>query len=123
MALPEQPGCTRSRAVPVDFHHCPSAKKPGKNGDRLPTPEQIRKSDKYSWVPVKAWAAGKEHVFNVKVIHDCLWRSAGQNHNLQVVVIKPLGYRFTKKSKILYREPAYLICTDKNLDLERLLQA
>jgi hypothetical protein len=30
MALPEHPGRARSRAVPVDFHHCPTAKKPGK---------------------------------------------------------------------------------------------
>jgi hypothetical protein len=40
-----------------------------------------------------------------------------------LVVIRPLGYRLTIKSKILYREPAYLICTDNKLDLEKLIQA
>ncbi len=45
-----------------------------------------------------------------------------QKHNLQLVVIRPLGYRLTKTSKILYREPAYLICTDNNLSIEKLLQ-
>lgn len=214
MALPEHQGCSQSRAVPIDFHHCPTVKKPDRTaqeqdwtsykeqqrklklskqgserltqlrnsldmqgvtnkrlvvsvdgsytneevlkhlpervtligrirkdtklfakpetqpdfgrkrvyGDRIPTPEQIRQSDQYPWQEVNAWAAGKEHKFNVKVIKDVMWRSAGPKHNLQLVVIRPLGYRLTKSSKILYREPAYLICTDNELRIENLLQ-
>ncbi len=215
MALPDHQGCSQSRAIPIDFHHCPTVKKPRQSaeeqdwknykeqqrklklskqgserlkllrdsldeqgvnekqlivsvdgsytneevlkhlppgvtligrirkdtklyalpekqpsfgrkrvyGDRLPTPEEIRQSDQYPWQEVNAWAAGKEHKFNVKVIKNTLWRSAGQKHKLQLVVIRPLGYRLTKSSKILYREPAYLICTDNELDIEKLLQA
>jgi hypothetical protein len=214
MALPDHQGCCQSRAIPIDFHHCPTVKKPGRTacqqdwtnykeqqrklklsiqgserleqlryaldkqgvgdkqlvvsvdgsytneevlkhlpervtligrirkdtklynkpetqpdfgrkrvyGDRLPTPEQVRQSDQYPWQEVNAWAAGKEHTFNVKVIKDVMWRSAGQKHNLQLVVIRPLGYRLTKSSKMLYREPAYLICTDNELQIENLLQ-
>lgn len=214
LALPDHQGCCQSRAIPIDFHHCPTVKKPGRTacqqdwtnynegqrklklsmqgserltglrhaldkqgvadkqlvvsvdgsytneevlkhlpervtligrvrkdtklyakpekqpdlgrkrvyGDRLPTPEQVRQTDQYPWQEVKAWAAGKEHNFNVKVIKDVMWRSAGQKHNLQLVVIRPLGYRLTKSSKMLYREPAYLICTDNELRIEDLLQ-
>lgn len=214
MALPDHQGCSQSRAIPIDFHHCPTVKKPRKSddeqhwknyreqqrklklsrqgserlkllrteldkqgvkekqlivsvdgsytnnevlknlpervtligrirkdtklyvgpdkqpdvgrkrvyGDRLPTPEQIRQSDLYSWQEVNAWAAGKEHKFNVKVVKNTRWRSAGLKHNLQLVVIRPLGYRLTKSSKMLYREPAYLICTDNELRVEKLLQ-
>jgi len=92
-------------------------------GDQLPTPEQIRQSDDYKWQKVKAWAAGKPHHFNVKIIDDVRWKSAGENHNLKLVVIRPLGYRLTKGSKMLYRKPAYLICTDTELDIQTLLQA
>jgi hypothetical protein len=215
MALPDQNTCSQSRAIPIDFHHCPTPKKPRKTdgsqewnhykeqqrklklskqgcerivklrsaldkqgmkerelivcvdgsytneevlkhlpervtligrirkdtklyalpdnqlskgrkrvyGDKLPTPEEVRQSEDYSWHAVKAWAAGKEHSFNVKVITDTLWRSAGQRHLLQLVVIRPLGYRLSKSSKMLYREPAYLICTDNDLAIEKLLQA
>lgn len=215
MALPDHQGCSRSRAIPVDFHHCPTVKKPRKTaeeedwtdykeqqrklklskqgsdrlkalraaldiqgvsgkqlivsvdgsytnaevlknlpegvtlvgrirkdtklymapeqqpskgrrrvyGDRLPTPEQVRQSDQYPWQEVKAWAAGKEHLFNVKLVKNTWWRSAGQKHNLQLVVIRPLGYRLSKSAKMLYREPAYLICTDNDLSIEKLLQA
>lgn len=215
MALPDRPGCSQSRAIPVDFHHCPTAKRPRKKddaecwenyreqqkklklskkgaerlnelrsrlningavqkqlivsvdgsytnepvlkklvegisligrirkdtklfatavhqpgvgrkkvyGDKLPTPEEIRQSEDYPWQEVNAWVAGKMHTFNVKVIRGLKWKSAGQNHTLQLVVIRPLGYRLTKASKRIYRDPAYLICTDNDLDIQKLLQA
>jgi hypothetical protein len=215
MALPNQKGITQSRAVPVDFYHCPTAVKPGKKatqtqqdhykeqqkqlnlsikgveriknlrdsldqneardkelylsvdgsytnnnvlknlpervtligrirkdtrlhklpehskhtgrkkiyGDQIPTPEEIRKSDDIKWQNVKGWAAGKEHTFHVKIVKNLRWEKAGGNHNLQLVIIRPLRYRLTKSSRLLYREPAYLICTDTNLDIGKLLQA
>ena len=215
MALPHGPGLSQSRAIPVDFHHCPTVKKPKKSdseqdwkqyrekqskaklsrqgvnricvlreeldaqgvqdkqllisvdgsyanatvlkslpdrvtligrirkdtklykfpehssgvgrnrvyGERLPTPEQIRQSDEYPWQQVECWAAGKTHSFDVKILKDVRWRSAGGQHDLQLVVIRPLGYRLTKKSRILYRQPAYLICTDVELNIDKLLQA
>ena len=42
---------------------------------------------------------------------------------MQLVVVAPLGYRLRKNSKLLYRKPAYLICTDSQLAIEALLQA
>lgn len=214
ISLPEGPGTFRSRAIPVDFHHCPPVKKPktfddpsawsnyremkkkarlsqigceridqlrkdldqqgaaerqlvisvdgsytnetviknlpdnttligrvrkdcrlhelpdlregvGRNrvyGKYLPTPEQIRQSEDYPWQQVEAWAAGKTHTFCVKVIKNVRWRKAGAK-NLQLIIIRPLGYRLTKKSRMLYRQPAYLICTDPDLDIKQLLQA
>lgn len=215
MALPGGEFNCQSRAIPIDFHHCPTVKKPGKDadelqvnqfkeqkkiarlskqgalrieslrkqlddqgikektlyvsvdgsysnatvlkslpartvligrirkdtklygfpiqgqqtgrkkvyGDRLPIPEQIRQEDQAPWQLVKAWASGKSHDFKVKVVRNTRWRSAGENHDLQLVIIKPLAYRLTANSKLLYREPAYLICTDNNLSIEKLIQA
>ena len=215
MALPGQEGNCQSKAIPVDFYHCPTVKKPGKlaephqvqsfkeqqrvaklsnqgslriqelrnkldvqgaekrqlvlsvdgsytnrtvlkslpkgvtligrirkdtklyllpnqqsgagrkklYGQQLPTPEQIRQSDQFPWQKVRAWAAGKLHDFDVKIIRDVRWRAAGKIHDMQLVVIRPLGYRLTKNSKMLYRQPAYLLCTDGNLNLDKLLQA
>jgi hypothetical protein len=214
LALPDGEGPCQSRSVPVDFHHCPTLKKPGhkateqeiqeykkerkrvnlsmqgkerikalrknldeqghekeelvisvdgsytngtvlKNlppkttligrirkdvslhslpdqttgagrkrvyGEKLPTPEQIRQSDEYHWQKVEAWAAGRRHDFNVKVVKDAKWRKAGGMHTMQIVVIRPLSYRLTKSSKLLYREPAYLVCTDNGMDIKQLLQ-
>lgn len=91
-------------------------------GEQLPTPEQIRQSKEYPWMEVTAYAAGKLHHFNLKVVRDIRWRKAGKQ-NLQLVVIRPLAYRLTKNSKLLYRKPAYLICTDPDMKVDQLLQA
>jgi len=91
-------------------------------GDQLPTPEQIRQSDDIPWQTLNAWSAGKSHNFNVKVVKNIRWRAAGKKI-LQMVVIRPLAYRLTKNSKLLYRQPAYLICTDNNMPAEKLVQA
>jgi hypothetical protein len=93
-----------------------------KYGQQIPTPEEIRKSDDIPWQEVKAWAAGKEHTFNVKIVKDLRWEKAGEK-NLQLVVIRPLHYKLTLNSRFIYREPAYLICTDNDLDIGKLLQA
>lgn len=45
-----------------------------------------------------------------------MWRAAGAHHVLQLIVIAPLAYRLRKGSKVLYRQPAFLLCTDENLD-------
>lgn len=91
-------------------------------GEALPTPEQVRKSDLFEWQSVNAFAAGKYHDFDVKVVKDILWKKAGKDHRLCLIVIRPLSYRLTKKSKLLYRQPAYLICTDNNMDIQKALQ-
>jgi hypothetical protein len=41
---------------------------------------------------------------------------------VRVVVIAPVSYRLRQGSKLLYRPPAYLICTDPDLPLEPLVQ-
>lgn len=42
---------------------------------------------------------------------------------LLLVVIKPLGYRLRAGSKLLYRQLAFLVRTDVNLDLQLLVQS
>lgn len=91
-------------------------------GQLLQTPEKMRKDDKIPWQEVRAFAAGKSHLFNVKIIKNVRWRASGENI-VQLIIIRPLAYKLTKKSRLLYRKPAYLICTDPNLGIEELLQA
>ncbi len=107
------------------LHKLPETNTKGRKrvyGEQLPTPEQIRQSEDYEWQEVKAWAAGKVHTFNIKTVAQLRWRKSGPK-DLRLVVIRPVGYRLTKSSRLLYREPAYLICTSTELCLEKLLQA
>lgn len=91
-------------------------------GEPLPTPEAIRKDETIPWTTVTAWAAGKTHAFRIKTVAPVRWRGAGEQ-NLRLVVIAPLQYRLSKHSRILYRQPAYLVCTDPDLPLQTLIQA
>lgn len=93
-----------------------------KYGPGAPTPEELRQDDQIPYRRVRAFAAGKVHDFKIKTIGPLRWRKAGGDMNLQLVIIAPLGYRLTKRSKLLYRKPAYLICTDPDLPIEQLLQ-
>ena len=86
-------------------------------------PENIRKDESIPWKKVKGWAAGKVHEFKVKIVKGIKWRKAGKGHLMQLVIIAPLGYRKKEGGKLLYRQPAFLICTDNNLDIAKLLQA
>jgi len=91
-------------------------------GQRAPTPDQLRQDEAVPWQEVAAFAAGKVHSFRVKTLCPLLWKTAGADQPLRLMVIAPVGYRLRKNSKLLYRQPAHLICTDVNLPLALLLQ-
>ena len=93
-----------------------------KYGQQAPTPEQLRQDPTVPWQTVKAFGAGKMHTFRVKTRTPLLWKKAGPDSSLRLVVIAPVGYRPRKGSKLLYRQPAYLICTDPDLPLDQLIQ-
>ncbi len=92
-------------------------------GERAQTPEQIRVDPNLSWQSVKVHASGRVHDCDVKEVGSLLWKKAGPNMPLRVIVIRPLGYRLTQSGRLLYRQPAFLVCTDPNLPLEQLVQA
>jgi hypothetical protein len=91
-------------------------------GPPAPTPEQLRQDEAVPWQEVTAFAAGQVHTFRVKTIAPLRWKAGGADRALRLVVIAPVGYRLRKNSRLLYRQPAYLICTDVDLPLAWLLQ-
>ena len=101
----------------------PRGGRPRFYGQRLPTPEQIRQDDAIPWQTVTAHATGRRHDFRIKTVAPLRWRATGGTRDLRLMVIAPLGYRLTQGGKLLYRRPAYLICTDPTLPLTQVLQA
>lgn len=91
-------------------------------GDAAPTPEALLKDDTIAWSHVEVWASGKHHLCEYKTISSIQWRKAGAHRLLRLIVIRPLGYRLTAQSRLLYRQPAYLICTDPILPLQSVIQ-
>jgi len=91
-------------------------------GDSLPTPEQVRQDESVPWQKITAFAAGKYHEFDIKTMTPVRWKSS-KNRDVLIVIIRPIAYRPRKGAKLLYRDPAYLICTDTQMSLEQLVQA
>lgn len=92
-------------------------------GPQAPTPQQILQDDSIPVIRIRCFAAGQLREIPVKVYGPVYWRKAGVAVPLLLVVIKPLGYRLRIGSKLLYRQPAFLVCTDVNLDLQLLVQS
>jgi hypothetical protein len=97
--------------------------RPRKYGVKAPTPKEVLSDESIPFQEVPCFAVGEIRNFKVKVSSPVFWRKAGHDKPLLLVVIKPVGYRLRKGSKLLYREPAFLICTDPKLDLKTLVQA
>lgn len=93
-----------------------------KYGARCPTPEQLLKDATHPWQSVSAYAAGKHYEFRVKTLAPIYSPMDKAARPLRLVVIEPVPYRRSKSSKLERREPAFLICTDLDLPLERLVQ-
>jgi hypothetical protein len=87
-----------------------------------PTPDQIRQDETTPWQQVRIHAAGADHLCRVKAVDDVLWTPAGPGRRLRLVVIAPLAYRPRQGARMLYRDPAFLICTDPLLPIEQIVQ-
>lgn len=94
-----------------------------KYGDALPKPKEILADDAFPWLETAIHGAGKLHDLRYKVVDNVLWRSGTRVRPLRLIVIAPLRYRRTQKSRLLYREPAYLLSTDLTTSAATLIQA
>jgi hypothetical protein len=97
--------------------------RPRKYGIKAPIPKEILSDDSVPFQQVPCFAVGEMRNFKVKAFGPVFWSKAGPDKPLLLVVVNPVGYRLRKGSKLLYREPAFLICTDPTLDLKTLVQA
>lgn len=51
-----------------------------------------------------------------------LWKTGAKEKPVRLLVIEPLAYRTRKKSKLQYKDPAYLVMLDINYSIEDVLQ-
>lgn len=108
--------------LPQQLSSTPHPGRPRHYGAPAPTPEQVRADETKPWITLEISISGAPHQMRVKHLGPVLWRTAGLAHVLQLIVIAPLTYRLRKNSKVLYRQPAFLLATDPHLDLSSLVQ-
>lgn len=119
-------GRVRSDAT---LHHVPPPRAAGEKGRprryavETVTPDQVRLDGAVPWETMPVYAAGAMHTLRYKVVKPLLWRTCGPDRPLTLVVIKPLTYRLSRSSRLLYRHPAFLICTDPLASPEAIIKA
>jgi hypothetical protein len=125
--LPENTVVVGRIRADAKLYYLPPVSAGGKGRPRIygataPTPEQLRQDETIRWQKITVWIGGVERPIRVKTSGPLRWRAAGDAQNLKLLVIAPLKYRTSPSGKLLYRKPAYLICTDPSADTASIVQ-
>jgi hypothetical protein len=125
-ALPENTILVGRIRADAKLYHLPE-QQPDKGrhrvyGKQAPTPEQLRQDQTIPWQRIEVFFGGAVRELRVKHVKMLRWRTAGEHHLLQLLVLAPTPYRLSKNSNALYRQPAYLICTDPDAALHDVIQ-
>jgi DDE superfamily endonuclease len=87
------------------------------------SPESVRQDESIPWQKGSFFHGGAYHELRYKEITQILWRKGGARRPLRLIVIAPTGYRLHHQGRLLYRQPAYLLCTDLKSPVESLIAA
>jgi len=94
-----------------------------KYAEDLPTPEQVLRDPDIPFQTMTVYISGRRRRICYKTIAPVCWPGVTLDRPIRLIVIRPVGYRLRKGSKLLYREPAYLICTDPEIPVESCIEA
>ena len=89
--------------------------------DKKFTPEEIRKDEQIKWKKEDFFYGGEWRCIRYKEVNGVLWQRGCQRKQLRLIVLAPLPY--VRGGRRNYRQPAYLLCTDTNGPIGKLIQA
>lgn len=90
-------------------------------GDLKFSPEDLRKDPAVDWQKASFFYGGQWRQMRYKTVLKVLWQYGTKRKPLRLIVPAPLPY--VRGGKRNYRNPAYLLTTNLNLDVEILIQA
>jgi hypothetical protein len=85
------------------------------------TPEQVRQDQAVAWQCSPLWPGGKRRKLRYKEVDWVLWQSGAGRRPLRLLVVAPVPYRRTPRSRLSYRRSAYLLTTDRSTPARQLL--
>ena len=94
-----------------------------KYGSDLPTPLQYLQDANLPWQSMNVFVAGQVRTLHYKEVPRLCWPKVTQDRQMRLILIQAPGYRLRKGSKLLYREPAFLITTDLTTPAAELIAA
>jgi len=87
------------------------------------TPEGVRQDPERPWQSGCFYVGGRAHPIRFKEVREVLWQNGSRRRFLRLIVLAPTGYRLHLKGKLLYRQPAYILSTDLNSPVQKLIIA
>jgi hypothetical protein len=82
----------------------------------------VRHDQTIPWQTTKIFYGGRRRKIRYKALSYLLWQRGGRTRPLRLLVIAPTPYRKRQSARWYYRDPAYLLCTDRTSAPRRLLQ-
>jgi hypothetical protein len=86
-------------------------------------PDGVRQDETIPWQEGSFFHGGAFHSIRYKELKRVLWRKGGGRRLLRLIVIAPTGYRLHQHGRLLYRQPAFLLSTDRHRPVEQLIAA
>lgn len=86
------------------------------------TPEMVRQNEAITWEKANIFHGGQWREVRYKVLNKVYWKNGTKKKEVRLIVIAPTPYRLSKKSKLYYRQPAYLLTTDITTTVDTLIQ-
>jgi len=86
------------------------------------TPESVRQDESTPWQTTKIFYGGKRRKIRYKEVCDVLWQGGARRQPLRLLVVAPTPYRKRKSGRSYYRQPSYLLVTDRKSKVRGLLQ-
>jgi hypothetical protein len=87
------------------------------------TPEQIRLDESVPWQEARIFHGAQWRDVRYKEVTSLYWRSGGGRRPLRLLVIAPIPYNSGKGNRKYYRDPAFLLTTDRERPAVMVLQA
>lgn len=86
------------------------------------TPEQVRQDDSIPWRKTRIFHGGQWRKVRYKELDEVYWQSGAQQRPLRLFVVAPIPYRAPGRKRTYYRDPAFLLSTDRRGTARELLQ-
>ena len=87
------------------------------------TPEAIRQDERRPWFKARIFHGGQWRKVRYKEVSEIYWQSGSRKRPLRVLVVAPIPYQPPGRRRKYYRDPAYLLTTDRSGTPRELLQA
>lgn len=86
------------------------------------TPEQVRQDERIAWNQVRIFYGNQWRQIRYKQIVNVLWQNGARQRLLRLFVIAPTPYYLPSRKRNHYRDPAFLLTTDRQGSVAALLQ-